>query len=114
MAPHPRQILRGGRIFVDVYQAGLYGGYQMRARSVSLSGDTRKLLGENSVGDYVRSWANDGGRFVSFASQTGDYGDIDVFTFQGQLLALMTDVIGYNSPAPPGGGRGGRDFHDLA
>jgi uncharacterized protein YecT (DUF1311 family) len=91
-----------GRIFVDLYQAGLYGGYQMRARSVALSHTAPPLLGQTSVGDYVRNWANGGGRFVSLASQTGDYGNIDVFTFQGQLLALMTDTIGYNSPAPPG------------
>lgn len=91
---------QGGNILVDLYRANLYGGYQIRARSVSLSGTT--VLGPSSVGDYVQSLPNGGGRFVSNASQTGDYGDIDVFTFQGQTLALMTDTIGYNSPAPPG------------
>jgi uncharacterized protein len=93
---------QGGTISVDLYRAGLYGGYQIRARSVSLSGAAAPLLGPTSVGDYVQTLPNGGGRYVSFASQTGDYGDIDVFTFNGQLLALMTDTIGYDSPAPPG------------
>lgn len=93
---------QGGKIFVDLYRAGLFGGYQIRARSVSLSKTAPPLLGPFSVGDYVRTWSNDGGRYVNLASQTGDYGDIDVFTFHGQLLAMMTDTIGFNSPAPPG------------
>ena len=92
----------GGTISVDMYRAGLYGAYQMRARSVSLSGAAAPLLGPDSVGEYVEALPNGGGRYVSAASQTGDYGDIDVFTFQGQVLALVTDTIGYDSPAPPG------------
>jgi len=91
-----------GSIFVDFHRAGLYAGYQVRARSVMVAGTSTPLLGETSVGGYVQSLPNGGGRFVSFASQTGDYGDIDVFTLNGQLLALVTDTIGYNSPAPPG------------
>jgi uncharacterized protein len=96
--PNPQ----GGSVAVDMYRAGLYGGYQIRARTVSLSGATAPLLGPSSVGDYVQSLPNGGGRYVSAASQTGDYGDIDVFTYHGHLLALITDTIGYNSPAPPG------------
>ena len=91
-----------GNIFVDFHRAALYAGYQVRARSVTVASAATPLLGETSVGDYVQSLPNGGGRFVSFASQTGDYGDIDVFTLNGQLLALITDTIGYNSPAPPG------------
>jgi uncharacterized protein len=96
--PNPQ----GGSVSVDMYRAGLYGGYQIRARSVSLSGAADPALGPNSVGNYVQSLPNGGGRYVSFASQTGDYGDVDVFSLRGQVLALMTDTIGYNSPAPPG------------
>jgi uncharacterized protein len=93
---------QGGTISVDMYRANLYGGYQMRARSVSHSGAAAPLIGPNTVGSYVQTLPNDGGRYVSFASQTADYGDIDVFTYQGEVLALVTDTIGYNSPAPPG------------
>jgi hypothetical protein len=92
----------GGTITVDLYQAGLYAGYQTRARTVTISGAAAPLLGPESVGDYVQTLPNGGGRFVSFASQTSDYGAIDVFTLNGQLVALVTDTIGYNSPAPPG------------
>jgi hypothetical protein len=92
---------QGGNILVNLYRANLYAGYQIRARSVSLSG-AAPLLGPSSVGDYVQTLPNGGGRYVSSASQTGDYGAIDVFTLDGAVLALMTDTIGYNSPAPPG------------
>jgi len=93
---------QGGTVAVDMYRAGLYGGYQMRARGISLSGATTPLLGPDSVGRYVETLPNGGGRYVSGASQTGDYGSIDVFTLNGTVLALMTDTVGYNSPAPPG------------
>jgi uncharacterized protein len=91
---------QGGSIAVDLYRANLYGGYQIRARNVSLAG--APILTPTSLGDYVQSLPNGGGRYVSFASQTGDYGDVDVFSFEGQTLALLTDTIGYDSPAPPG------------
>lgn len=94
--------LQGRNINVDLYRADLYGGYQIRARSVTLSGLAAPILTPTSVGDYVQTLPNGSGRFVSFASQTNDYGDIDVFTLGGQTVALATDTIGYNSPAPPG------------
>jgi hypothetical protein len=93
---------QGGSIAVDLYRTGLYGGYQIRARSVTLAGAASPLIGPDSLGNYVETLPNGGGRFVNFPSQTGDYGAIDVFTYQGQLLALVTDTVGYNSPAPPG------------
>jgi uncharacterized protein len=90
----------GENVTVDLYRAGLYGSYQIRARGLALNGAS--LLGPDSLGAYVEALPNGGGRFVSFASQTEDYGDIDVFTLNGQAMALVTDVIGYDSPAPPG------------
>ena len=86
---------QGGTINVNLYRAPLYAGYQTRARSVG-------TLGPDALGNYVESSSNGGGRFTTYASQTGDYGDIDAFTLNGQSVALRTDVIGYNSPAPPG------------
>ena len=92
----------GGNLSVDLYRAGLYGGYDLRARGVTLPGGGSPVIGPESVGSYLETLPNGGGRYVAFASQTNDYGDIDVFTYQGQLVALATDVIGPNSPAPPG------------
>jgi len=89
-----------GTINVDLYRAPLYAGYQTRARGVSIGSNA--VLGANSLGSYVESTSNGGGRFTTYASQTGDYGNIDVFTLNGQTVALLTDAIGYNTPAPPG------------
>jgi uncharacterized protein len=96
--PNPQ----GGSIFVDLYRAGLYGGYQKRARGVTLGGATAPMISPETLGNYVETLPNGGGRFVNFPSQTGEYGAIDVFRYQGQLLALVTDTVGYNSPASPG------------
>ncbi len=91
-----------GNITVDIFRADMFGGYQLRARGVSLPGAASPVLGPDSLGAYMETLPNGGGRFVAYASQTNDYGDIDVFAYQGQVIALLTDVIGYNSPAPPG------------
>jgi hypothetical protein len=85
-----------------VSPANIYGGYQIRARSVTLSGAATPMLDANSAGAYVETLPNGGGRFVNFASQTGDYGAIDVFSLNGQVVALLTDTVGYDSPAAPG------------
>lgn len=98
LGPDPQ----GGTITVDLYRAGLYAGYQTRTRGVYFSGSSTSVLDATSVGAYVESLPNGGGRYVAYASQTSDYGDIDVFILNGQLVALVTDTIGYNSPAPPG------------
>jgi len=89
-----------GNIAVDLYRAPLYAGYARRARGVSMGGQT--VLGADALGLYVEHSSNGGGRFTTYASQTGDYGDIDAFTLNGQTVALLTDAIGYNTPAPPG------------
>jgi len=89
-----------GNIIVDLYRAPLYAGYARRARAVSYGGQT--VLGADALGSYVERTSNGGGRFTTYASQTGDYGDIDVFTLAGQTVALVSDAIGYNTPAPPG------------
>jgi uncharacterized protein YecT (DUF1311 family) len=89
-----------GNIAVDLYRAPLYAGYARRARGVSIGGQT--VLGADALGSYVEHSSNGGGRFTTYASQTGDYGDIDVLTLAGQTVALVSDAIGYNTPAPPG------------
>jgi hypothetical protein len=91
---------RGDGVIVDLYVAGLYGGYQIRARSLSLGAEP--VLGPSSLGDYAGSLPNRAGRFGSFASQTGDYGAIDAFARDGRMLALVTDPVGYFAPASSG------------
>jgi uncharacterized protein len=90
----------GTSVTIDLYRSGLYGGYQTRARALTLGGQS--IINPSSVGAYIQTLPNNGGRFGSFASQTGDYGSIDVFTLNGIPVALVSEVIGYNSPAPPG------------
>ena len=45
---------------------------------------------------------NLGGRFSAFASQTNDYGQVDVFAWQGRTLALVTEPWGFYTPAAAG------------
>lgn len=92
----------GTAVSVATVRAGLYAGYQRRAQSVSLSGQAAPILGPDSIGTYAATQTNAAGRFGSFASQTGDYGAIDVVVRDHRTLALVTDTIGYYSPANAG------------
>jgi uncharacterized protein YecT (DUF1311 family) len=84
---------------VDLYDAGLYAGFAMRARSVK-SRDSRTLLDESSLGSWISRLPNHGGRPNSQSSQTGDYGFADVFLYSNRLLALLADPWGkYSSGA---------------
>jgi uncharacterized protein YecT (DUF1311 family) len=91
------------RVAVDLYEANVFGLFQRRARSVSLDG-AAPVITPTSLTALVQSQsrANQGGRFSAFASQTGDYGALDVFRLDGRLLVLATDPWGFTTPAPPG------------
>lgn len=101
-APTSTASSTNGAIAVDVSRAGRYAGYQIRARSVTVSAAPAPILDPSSIGRYAAAQQNDAGRFGTFASQTGDYGAIDVFTRGGHTLALLTDTIGFYSPANAG------------
>ena len=87
---------------VDLYDANAYGLFQRRARSASLGAGP--VITPVSLTELVRaqSAANEGGRFSAFASQTGDYGALDVFRMDGRVLVLATDAWGSTAPAAPG------------
>ncbi len=88
---------------VDLYDANVFALFQRRARGVSL-GAAPPVITPISLTQLAEalSTANQGGRFSSFASQTGDYGSIDVFRAGARLLALAADPWGSTTPASPG------------
>jgi uncharacterized protein len=88
---------------VDLYDANVFALFQRRARGVSLHGGA-PLITPISLTQLVtaQSPANQGGRFSAFASQTGDYGTIDVFRDGPRLLGLAADPWGFTTPASPG------------
>jgi uncharacterized protein len=97
----PATLDAGRRIEVPQHQANVYGRYQNRALGVRIGGTqvidslslTKLAQGQN---------ANQGGRFSAYASQTGDYGSIDVFRMDNRLLALVADAWGPDTPGAPG------------
>jgi uncharacterized protein len=91
----------GHRYAVDLHVANAYGSFAQRARAVALDG--APVLDAVSLGTLLQNTAeNSGARFSAYASQTGDYGAIDVFLHQGRIVALMEDAWGFNTPAAPG------------
>jgi uncharacterized protein YecT (DUF1311 family) len=89
-------------VSVDMYDANVFALFQRRARSVSLGGAL--VITPISLTGLIQAQntANEGGRFSAFASQTGDYGIIDVFRDGTRLLALAADPWGSTTPAAPG------------
>ena len=93
--------IAGQRFEVAEHDANVFGGYQRRATGLRI--DDSPVLDSLSLGDLVRTrGSNRGGRFSAFASQTGDYASIDVFSRSGQVLALATDPWGFYAPASAG------------
>lgn len=91
----------GQPIGVQLRLANAFGGFAQRAVGVSIGG--APLLNSVSLGNLLQSAAeNQGGRFSSYASQTGDYGSADVFSYRGRTVALLADAWGYDAPASPG------------
>ena len=89
-------------VSVDLYDTNAYGLFQQRARGVTLG--ALPVISPVSLTQLLEAQktANQGGRFSSFASQTGDYGSIDVFRDGPRLLALAADAWGSDTPASPG------------
>ncbi len=90
------------RYAVELRLANAYGSFAQRARAVSVDG-AAPVLDAVSLGQLLQSNAeNNGARFSAYASQTGDYGAIDVFAQGGRVIALLEDAWGFDSPAAPG------------
>jgi uncharacterized protein YecT (DUF1311 family) len=94
--------LAGQTVRVDERLANAFGGFARRARDVAVGG-APPLLDTLSLGKLLQTTAdNQGGRFSAYASQTGDYGAAEVFTYQGRTVALLEDAWGFDAPAAPG------------
>ncbi len=92
----------GHRYAVALQFANAYGGFDQRAREISIDGAT-PVLDAVALGQLLQSTAeNNGARFSAYASQTGDYGAIDVFAQGGRIIALLEDAWGFDTPAAPG------------
>ena len=90
----------GAQINVNLYDAGPFAGYQMRARGMSVNGQA--ILDDRTLPRWVAEQPNYGGRAHASSSQTGDYGAIDVFDLDGQTLVLVNETWGFYSPAARG------------
>ncbi len=92
----------GHRYAVAVDLANAYGGFDQRAREISIDG-AAPVLDAVALGQALQSAVeNNGARFSAYASQTGDYGAIDVFAQNGRVIALLEDAWGFDTPAAPG------------
>jgi uncharacterized protein YecT (DUF1311 family) len=98
----PASASTGGRtVAVTLREANAFGGFQQRASAISVNGSA--VLTSISLGTLLQSTAaNQGARFSSYASQTGDYGAADVFTYDNRLIGLLADTWGFDTPAAPG------------
>ncbi|WP_193075084.1 ankyrin repeat domain-containing protein [Pseudomonas sp. FME51] len=96
----PQASVDGHQIRVELYNAGLYAGYQTRARGLSVDG--QPLLDDATLPFWIAEQPNYGGRAHAASSQTGDYGTIDVFRRGGQAYVLVNETWGFYSPAARG------------
>ncbi len=97
----PSGSANGATYGVALFDANAYGGFQQRARGVAINGHI--VLDALALGSTLQATAaNNGARFSAYGSQTGDYGAAEVFTYQGQTLALISDAWGFTTPAAPG------------
>ncbi len=89
-------------VSVDLYDANAYALFQRRARGVAIGADA--VVTPISLTGLVESrhTGNQGGRFSAFASQTGDYGSLDVLRDGSRTLAVAADPWGFTTPAAPG------------
>jgi uncharacterized protein YecT (DUF1311 family) len=95
-------VFDGRHYAVELRFANAYGSFAQRARAVSVDG-AAPVLDAVSLGQLLQNNAeNNGARFSAYASQTGDYGAIDVFAQGGRVIALLEDAWGFDTPAAPG------------
>jgi len=97
-----RATVGGQEVRVGLRLANAFGGFAQRAEGVTIGGAA--VLDSVSLGNLLQATAqNQGGRFSAYASQTGDYGSADVFSFRGRTVALLADAWGFDTPAAAGG-----------
>ncbi|SDS33986.1 Ankyrin repeat-containing protein [Halopseudomonas litoralis] len=99
-APAATASVDGQQVKVDLYNAGLYAGYQMRASGLSING--QPVMDDATLPRWVAEQPNYGGRAHASSSQTGDYGSIDVFRRGEGAYVLVNETWGFHSPAARG------------
>lgn len=80
--------------------AGPYGSYEIRPTALMWNGSA--VLDSYSLGRWIGSQPNHGGRPSDLSSQTNDYAALDVFKLDGRTWALVTESWGYYTPAASG------------
>ena len=90
----------GNEVRVEIHDAGPFGGYQIRARGVSVNGQV--IMDDRTLPLWVAQLPNYGGRAHASSSQTGDYGSIDIFSKDGRTLLMVNETWGFYSPAARG------------
>jgi hypothetical protein len=96
----PSVTSNGHRYEVNLYDAGPYASYQMRAYGLNVDGQA--VVNDISVGSWIATLPNGGGRFSDTSSQTRDYSSIDVFRAGQRNYALVNETWGYYSAAAQG------------
>ena len=99
-AQAPQVNVDGHQVSIELYNAGLYAGYQTRARGLSVDG--QPLLDDATLPFWIAEQPNYGGRAHAASSQTGDYGAIDVFRRDERTYVLVNETWGFYSPAARG------------
>ena len=92
--------LDGQRVAVELYNPGVFAGYQPRARGLTVNG--QPLLDDATLAFWIAEQPNYGGRAHAASSQTGDYAAIDVFERGDRTLVLVNETWGFYSPAARG------------
>ncbi|SDU04594.1 ankyrin repeat domain-containing protein [Halopseudomonas salegens] len=96
-----QRLEREGRYYeVDRYTPGLMAGYQVRSRGLTLNDIL--IFDDSDLPSWVATLPNYGGRAHASSSQTGDYGRLELFEWQGQTLLLVNETWGFYSPAARG------------
>lgn len=98
--PAPSAQVDGREVRVDLYNAGAYAGYQVRARGLLIGG--QPVMDDRTLPRWVAELPNYGGRAYAASSQTGDYGSIDIFRQGDRNLVLVNETWGFYSPAARG------------
>src|SRR5690606_14408140 len=97
---HARQAsaeVGGQRVGVELYNPGVYAGYQNRSRYLCVIG--QPLLDVFILAYWIARRYNYGGRAHAESSQSGHYAAIDVFQWNGRDLVLVNETWSYFSPA---------------
>lgn len=98
--PQAEAVVDGTTVRVELHNAGVFGGYQTRARGLTLNGQA--VMDDRTLPRWIAEQPNYGGRAHASSSQTGDYGSMDLFRYRDSTLLLVNESWGFYSPAARG------------